>query len=126
MEHEGVVQWEDVGRVAGLPVLFQRYRLDEKALHVSRGLLATEEDRILTYRILDVRVYRSLLDRMLGLGTVIIYGADASDPVIQLRGVRHPLETADLIQEQAEKARAAAGIQGREIYGAAAEQYWKG
>lgn len=112
------VVWSDVARWAGLPVLFERYRLAGDTLYVSRGLLSVTEDRLLLCRVLDVRVRRSLLDRLLGLGTVVVYGADATDPVLELKGVWRPREVADLIQERAEEARAKAGIRGREVYGA--------
>lgn len=110
--------WTDVARWAGLPVLFERYRLAGDTLYVNRGFVSTREDRLLLYRVLDVQVRRSLLDRLLGLGTVVVYGADATDPVLELKGVRRPHEVADLIQSRAEESRARAGIRGREVYGA--------
>lgn len=112
------VLWSDRARWAGLPVLFERYTLDGEALRVSRGLVAVTEDRLLLYRVLDVRVRRGLLDRLLGLGCVTVYGADATDPVLELKGVRRPREVADLIQNLAEEARARAGVRGREVWGA--------
>lgn len=112
------VLWTDVARWAGLPVLFERYRLAGDVLFVRRGLLTVREDRLFLYRVLDVQVRRGILDRLMGLGTVAVYSADATDPVLELKGVRRPYEVADLIQSRAEEARARAGIRGREVYGA--------
>lgn len=112
------VLWTDVARWAGLPVLFERYRLAGDVLFVRRGLLTVKEDRLFLYRVLDVQVRRGILDRLMGLGTVAVYSADATDPVLELKGVRRPYEVADLIQSRAEEARAKAGIRGREVYGA--------
>ncbi|WP_165847795.1 PH domain-containing protein [Ammonifex thiophilus] len=117
---ESLPVWRDRARWFGLPVLFEWYELHGDRLAVRRGLLVVREDWVLLYRVLDVRVRRSLLDMLLGTGTVEVYAADATDPRLLLRGVRRPREVAAMIQEAAEAARAELGVRGRELFGAAA------
>lgn len=115
--------WKDTARVCGMPVLFENYKIIGETLYVQKGLLATKQDRILLYRVLDVEVIRGIMDRVLGTGTVVVYSADATDPTLRLTGVKNPEQVADMIQSLAEKAREKRGIAGREIYGAAGKDF---
>ena len=110
--------WKDRARVMGLPILFTRYWINKDMLHRRKGFFWINDDRLPLYRVLDVRVKRSPLDRILGLGTVVLYAADVTDVVFFLKGVRNPNELADLILERANELRTSYGIHGREMYGA--------
>ncbi|MGB9791752.1 MAG: PH domain-containing protein [Thermacetogeniaceae bacterium] len=102
----------------GLPVLFENYFLTKDALHVRRGLLFRIEDRLLLYRVMDVRAGQTPFDRIIGTGTVVLYAADATDPVLVMRGVKRPFEVAELIQKLSENARAGLRLRGTETFGA--------
>lgn len=110
--------WSDKARWAGLPVLFTRYSMTDETIYVYRGLLFTTEDRLLLYRVLDIRVGRTLFNRILGTGTVVLYAADATEPALVMKGIKNPHEVADLVQRLAEDARARVGIRGTETFGA--------
>ena len=62
------VEWQDRARWMGIPILFTRYWMAGETLYRRRGPLWITEDRLPLYRVLDVRVRKSPLDRLLGLG----------------------------------------------------------
>lgn len=111
------IEWQDRARWFGIPILFTRYWLAGETLHRRRGPLWITEDRLPLYRVLDVQVRKSPLDRLLGLGTVVLYAADVTDSTFYLKGVRNPDEVADLIQTRVNELRERYGVRGRELYG---------
>lgn len=120
------ILWSDSGRWMGLPVLFESYFLTNNALHVRRGLLFRIEDRVLLYRIMDVRAGQTPFDRIIGTGTVVLYAADATDPVLIMRGIKRPFEVAEMIQKLSENARAKLRLRGTETFGAFAGEMLPG
>ncbi len=62
----------------GLPWTFTVYGFSEDRLFIKSGILSTREDEVRLYRITDVSLYRSLWQRIIGLGTIRVYSADQS------------------------------------------------
>jgi uncharacterized membrane protein YdbT with pleckstrin-like domain len=118
------VQWKDRKRYLGLPLSFTRYRLDNNKLFVSKGLFTTVEDELALYRVLDVRLKRTFGDKIVGVGTVIIYTADETSKILELTRIKRPAKVRDLISETAEYERARLGIKGKELYGVAENQHY--
>jgi len=94
----GVSQWLGVGAVAVLfPVavlyivaLYRRWRyeLQADALELERGVITQVETAVPYVRVQHVDTQRDVLDRLLGLGSVVVYtagsrGADVSIPGLQ-------------------------------------------
>ncbi len=109
--------WEDVGRVAGLPILFTWYRLYPNRLVYNTGLLFKREEELLLYRVRDVTVWQAPLERLLSLGTVELRSTDSSDPVLELRGIREPYRVRDMIRDCVERERARVGVRQQEFLG---------
>ena len=112
------MEWQDRARWLGLPVLFTRYWLSGETIYRRRGLLFVTEDRLPLYRVLDIRVQKSLFERLLGLGSVILYAADVTDRELVLRSIKRPDDVAELIQDRVNELRRVYNVRGREMYGA--------
>ena len=89
----------------GLPFTFTKYTVSEEKLVVNRGFFRTEENTCYLYKIIDVKLERSLLERMCGMGTIICYTGDVTDKVIKLIHIKHSKEINDLLLEQSEEMR---------------------
>ena len=91
MEHE--IVWKDRKRVwCGLPWTFTKYELSKEKLIIKTGFFTQNQDEVRLYRILDLSLKRSLIQRMFGLGTVICYTGDVTNPEIHLEHIKHAKE----------------------------------
>lgn len=90
-----------------------RYRLTTYRFFHERGLLARQSDRIEVIDIDDVTVQQSFVERMLGIGTVMIQSSDRTNPTLRLPAIDHVKEVADLIDAtcRAERQRRAIHIE---------------
>ena len=88
-----------------LPFTFTKYIIKEDLLTVDTGLLKTAENDCYMYKVQDVILTVSLLERIVGLGTVKCYTGDTTDPVLFITHVKNAREIKDFILENSEKAR---------------------
>ena len=116
---DDVIDWKDRKRFLGLPLSFTKYTMDNNRLFVSRGLFTTLEDELVMYRVLDVRLTRTIWDKLFGVGTVTLYTADETNRELKLEKIKKPREIRDMISQIAETERGKLGIKGRELYGVA-------
>lgn len=86
-----------VGRVA-LTILGRRYRVTSQRLFIDRGILSQTVDQTELIRVDDVRIHKSFLDRVFGLGSVGILSTDASDREIRIEGIANPDAVAEAIR----------------------------
>jgi hypothetical protein len=110
-------QWKDRKRFLGLPLSFTRYSIRDQRLYYSKGFFNTTEDELLLYRILDVKLNRTLGDKLVGVGTITLYTADKTSPELNLIRVKHPKDVRDLISKMVEEERLRLNIRGKELYG---------
>lgn len=89
----------------GLPFTFTKYTVTEEKLVVNKGFFKLQEDTCYLYKIIDVKLERTLLERMCGTGTIICYTGDVSDKVISLTHIRNSKPINDFILEQSEEMR---------------------
>ena len=57
------------------------------------------------YKISDVCLTRSLIQRIFGLSTIVLYTSDASDHTLPLKNIKHGHEIKDFIVENSERCR---------------------
>ena len=112
--------WKDRKRILGMPISFTKYEVTGDRLVTRKGLLHTETDEILLYRILDIKLRQSLGQKMFGVGTVTLYSADKSNNTLELKNIKKPEAVRKFVSRLVEQVRTQKGITGREIYGAAA------
>lgn len=112
--------WKDRKRTfLGLPWSFTRYSLYPRKLVLKKGFFTITEDEILLYRILDLRLVRTLGQRIFGLGTIIVISGDASSPEFKILSVKKSAMVRDQISELVDAERTRLNLKGRELYGIA-------
>ncbi|MGN1157884.1 MAG: PH domain-containing protein [Agathobacter sp.] len=89
----------------GLPWTFTKYTITPSLLTISQGLLNTTEDDCYMYKIQDVRLTTSLLERLFGLSTVICYTGDVTHHEIRLVHIRNASEIKTYLLKTSEEAR---------------------
>jgi len=113
--------WKDRKRILGLPWTFTKYRVQGNRLYVSNGLFSTSEDELLLYRVLDIKVKRTLGNKIFGMGTIILYTADKTDAELHIQNIKNPREVRDLLSKMVEEERIRLDVVGREMVGTAGE-----
>ena len=97
--------WRDRKRYLGLPISFTQYRLSEDRLFYETGLLNTQEDEVLLYRVRDLELNISLGQRIFGVGSVVVHSSDQSIPHLELKNIKQPREVKELIHRSVEAAK---------------------
>ena len=89
----------------GLPFTFTRYMIKEDMITVDTGVFTKVENDCYMYKVQDVELVASLLERIFGLGTVICYTGDTTHPTLKLEHIRNARAIKDYILEASENAR---------------------
>lgn len=89
----------------GLPWTFTKYSVKEDILTINTGLIRQVENDCYMYKIQDVKLVTTIMERIFGLGTIICYTGDTTHPEICLVHIKHSKEVKDFILEQSEEAR---------------------
>ena len=87
-----------------------RYRLTTQRFIHEKGVLTREIDRIEVIDIDDVRYKQTLIDRMVGVGTICIESGDRSHPELILRGIDDVQRVSDMIDAARRDERVRRGI----------------
>jgi aspartate carbamoyltransferase regulatory subunit len=86
----------------GLPWTFTKYTITPSMLTIDQGLLKTEENDCYMYKVQDVKLTTTLLERIFGLGTITCYTGDVTNAKSNKMGkkdilkVECPVEALDL------------------------------
>ena len=89
----------------GLPWTFTKYMLTDDLLTIQEGLFKTEENDCYMYKIQDVKLVTTLMERIFKLGTVICFTGDVTNPEIHLVHIKHAKEIKNYILKASEAAR---------------------
>ena len=89
----------------GLPFTFTIYTVKEEVRTVESGVLSREENDCYMYKVQDVTLKTSLLERIFGLGTIICYTGDTTNPQLVMAHIKNARAIKDFILEQSEIAR---------------------
>lgn len=95
--------WRDRKRFLGMPLSFTRYMLSEDRLFLSKGFLNVKDEELLLYRIRDISTSRSLLQRMLGVGTVTVLSSDKTNPTLVLKNIKDPIAVKEILHNRVEE-----------------------
>lgn len=68
------------------------YTLTTERIFVRRGLLAKRIEEVELFRVKDVKMAQTALQRILGYGDVTVYSSDDSMPVFHIQGISRPVE----------------------------------
>ncbi|MBO6007192.1 MAG: PH domain-containing protein [Lachnospiraceae bacterium] len=89
----------------GLPWTFTLYRMKEDMLNVKSGFFKLEQNDCYMYKIVDVKLSQSFMERLCGLGTIICYTGDTTDKELVLKHIKHSEEIKNYLLKTSEEAR---------------------
>jgi len=112
-----VFLWKDRKRFLGIPITFTRYQATEERVIVRKGFFRTEVDEVLIYRIIDIRLVRTLRQKIFGVGSVFLISTDKTSPTLELKNIAKSDKVRRFFGMQVEKQRELRRITGREYIG---------
>ena len=89
----------------GLPWTFTKYDITEDMITINKGLLKTTENDCYMYKVQDVQLTITILERIFGLGTIVCYTGDTTDPTLTIEHIRNAKAVKNFILEYSETAR---------------------
>lgn len=90
-----------VAAQAFIQLKYTLYTVTARRIQVERGWLSKKVDQIDFLRVRDVELRQGIVERLLGIGNIIVIARDATDPVFSLRGMHEPRALYDRIQQEA-------------------------
>jgi membrane protein YdbS with pleckstrin-like domain len=83
------------------PIVYSRtirYRISNFRIDYERGFLGKTIDTTELWHVEDIQFHQSLLERLLGVGTIKVFAADQTTPSFPLRGLPKPREIFDALK----------------------------
>ena len=108
------ILWQDRKRYFGLPISFTKYSMSEDRLFVETGLLNLSQDEVRLYRILDLKLKRSLGQRIFGVGSIIVSSSDKSLGTFEIKNIKNSANVKEMLSVQVEQQREAKRVYTRE------------
>ena len=108
--------WSDCKRVVffGLPLSFTKYRLTTNRLFVNTGFLTQREDEVRLYRITDVSLSRTLMQRVFVLSTIHCNSSDKTLGNFDIINIKDGEEVKEILSQSVERERIARRVSTRE------------
>lgn len=91
--------------IFALPVYFTTYTIGEDMINRRKGFLNITEDDMFLYKVQDVKMKRTLWERIFKLGTVICYTSDVTDSEFRFEHIRNSAEIKEYVMRKAEEER---------------------
>ncbi len=92
-----------------------RYRLTTQRLFVQTGLIAKHLEEVELFRVKDVTLSQGVLQRLLGVGNVVVLSTDDTAPRLELAGLRGPMDVKEQIRGAFRAARQREGLRTAEF-----------
>lgn len=116
-QEKNSILWRDRKHFMWFPFSFTVYELKKNRLYEQTGLLSTNYEELLLYRVIDLTMQQTFAQKLFGTGTIILHcKADASSEV-RLENIRRPKELKEMLSDMIEEARARHRVVGKEFYG---------
>jgi uncharacterized membrane protein YdbT with pleckstrin-like domain len=77
-----------------------RYRVSNYRIDFERGLLSRSIDTLELWHVEDISFHQSLLDRMLGVGTITIISSDDTSPRLELKSLPKPRQLFESLKQR--------------------------
>lgn len=74
------------------------YEVSSDRIEFTRGIFSRQIDNLDMFRVIDMKLHRSLLDCLVGVGTVTLMTKDETDPVFEFEKVARPKDLYDIIK----------------------------
>ena len=89
----------------GLPWTFTKYTIAEDLITINAGFLKVEENDCYMYKVQDVKLTATVLERIFGLATITCYTGDVTDKELKLVHIKHAKEIKSYLLKASEEAR---------------------
>lgn len=89
----------------GLPFTFTTYTITEEMITIDTGILKRIENDCYMYKVVDIKLEASLMERMFKLGTIICYTGDTTHPTLTIEHIKNARAIKDFMLEASETAR---------------------
>jgi uncharacterized membrane protein YdbT with pleckstrin-like domain len=99
-----------------LRVQTTRWTLTNLRLRLSSGILNKTLDDLELYRVKDITLNQPLLQRLVGLGTVVMVTSDASTPTLVLPGIPDSQAVMDKIRHEVDRVRRERGVRELDLH----------
>jgi membrane protein YdbS with pleckstrin-like domain len=93
------------------------YRLTSQRLFIQVGLIGRKQEEIELFRITDVAVEQTPMERILKIGSIIVNSTDESLPLARLENLPEPEKYKDLLRNAYRQARTREGMRAGEFIG---------
>ena len=101
------ILWKDRKRILflGLPWSFTRYSVSKDRFFISKGFFSIKDDEVRLYRIMDISLERSFMQRLVGVGTIKVCSGDKTMSDFEIKNIKRPKATKELLSDLVEKQR---------------------
>lgn len=107
--------WSDRKRTLfGLPWSFTHYILTDEKLLIVKGFIKQTEEEIRLYRILDMSLTRSVMERIDGVGTIHCCSSDKTASEFDIKRIKDSRKVKEMLSDLVEKQRVSRGVTVRE------------
>lgn len=89
--------------ILSIPVLVMKtthYRISNYRIDFERGILSKKIDTLELWHVDDINFRQSLLDRLLGVGTITVFSGDETTPNLPLHGIPRPRPVFDALKQR--------------------------
>lgn len=109
--------WQDRKRILffGLPWTFTKYGLTKDRIIIKKGFFTLTTDEVRLYRILDISLKQTLMQRIFGLGTIYVTSNDKSLGDFELKNVKNSESVKEMLSEKIEEERVNKRVSSREF-----------
>ena len=77
-----------------------RYRISNYRIDFERGLLSRSIDTLELWHVEDISFHQSLMDRILGVGTITIISHDDTNPRLEIKSIPKPRPLFDMLKQR--------------------------
>lgn len=108
--------WHDRKRIfCGLPWTFTKYSLTKDRLFIETGLFNYKQNETRLYRILDLQLTRSFIQRLFGLGTIKVCSSDKALGNFDIKNIKFSSNVKELLSVNIEEQRQKNRVSSREF-----------
>ncbi len=102
--------WQERKRNAlGLPWTFTIYAFNEERFFVKSGFFTQKQDEVRLYRIMDLSIKRTFMQRLFKLGTIQVHSSDKSLGCFEVKNIKNVEDVKEqlsaLVENQRDKKR---------------------
>jgi membrane protein YdbS with pleckstrin-like domain len=87
-----------------------RYRVTNSRIDTREGILNIKDGTVWLWKVDDVQLNRTIIDRILAVGTITVFSSDATSPKLQLRSLPNPTEVYTELKRRVDIAKRQRGV----------------